>query len=119
MKMVSLPTIPDPEIVITGGEECPNQIKDDFFASILSFLEYDENKAVHFTRREDRVLSVFDPVSPMQTNDWITMLIVQDVLVASVVYRRNDFNYVCVSYAHYLTERVIERTRWHERKEEE
>lgn len=110
---MELPTVPPSVTVNTGDEEYPNQIKEDFFASILSFLGYDDHSSAHFTDREDRVLSIYDQISPIHTDDRITILTARHILVASVIYWRDSANYVCVVYAHYLNERVIERARWH------
>lgn len=109
---MDLPTVPPSVTVNTGDEEYPNQIKEDFFVSVLSYLGYDDHSAACFTQREDRVLSIYDQISPIHTSDRITMLTANDILVASVIYWRNPANYVCVVYAHYLNDRVIERARF-------
>lgn len=112
MNKLSLPTVPPPITVITGEEDGPNRVKEDFFVSILSFLGYGERETAIFTERKNRILSVYDPISPRHSDDVISMLIVRGVLVASVIYWRNNFNNVCVVYAHYLNGDVIKRTRW-------
>jgi hypothetical protein len=108
----ALPDVPPPVIVNTGNEDNSNQEVQKFFESILSYLGYDGRSAVCFAQEEDYGLTNFGPEEPMRTDNKITLLIVQDILVASVIYRRSQFNLVQIVCAHYLSDQVIERVRF-------
>lgn len=112
MAKTKIPIIPPAVTVNTGDESGPRRIAEEFFDSILSFLEYDERAAACFTCREDRALTIFGPDQPIQTDDMIRMLVVKDILAASVIFRRDELNYVRVAYAHYLDLDVIKRIKW-------
>ena len=118
MEHLLLPTIPNTTTVITGDEEIPRLVAEEFFNAIISFLGYDdERKTECFTKKIYQNLVDFGPQQPIRTNDQVMMLVVRGILVASVFFWRNEFNNVQVCYAHYLDEGVIECTRWHESEE--
>ena len=107
-----LPKVPPPVNANTGEEERLREISDDFFMSVLGYLDYTDRAIACFVRSEERILTDFTPTQPIPTADSIRLLIVKDVPVASSIHWRNQGNYILAVYAHYLAPEVIEKVRW-------
>lgn len=109
-----LPNTPERVVVNTGEEGEVQATIDSFFDNILAFLGYDQKAAASFTRIEYLPLAHHGPFAYL-TDDYVVRLVVQDVLAAMVMSRRNVSNFVEFSFAHFLCQSTVDRTRWEPR----
>lgn len=105
-------------IVNTGDTETVENEINRFFDSVLDTLGFDDKARTAFVERDSFVLHRTDKHGSMlPTDNRITLLIARGVVVASILERRNDFNFIEVAGASYLTpesvrglgERIVNR----------
>lgn len=109
-KVEGLPEPFEPFTVITGEEVMIQEKIDLFFRGILDFLGYDERARKAFVNIEIRNLA-FNGPQVRASDDMIHWLIIGNYCVASVINRRDEFNYVEVLSACYLTPERVKRLR--------
>ena len=80
-----------------------------FFDQMLGFIGYNARSRDVVSRTEQYNLNLVG--GRPHEDQFITMLIVEDELVASVLARRNDNNYWQVASSHYLTPKILEKVR--------
>ena len=74
-----------------------------FFGEIIDYLGYGQAATLAFARVKSYELRT--PTT--ETDDRITLLIIRDRLTAAVCKLRTDFNFVEVSFAHYLSPELV------------
>lgn len=112
MGLEGLPETPARFTVITGEEERVEQTIESFFGGILDFLGYNHRARTAFVKIEAYTLGVEHPGHLQPTDDRITLLIARDITLASVLARRNEFNWIEVLSACYLTSNeMVDRLR--------
>jgi len=119
----SLPTVPDSMIFITGEEGPGLDAIECFFVEVVEFLGYPEAAIGSIIRIDERQMFPSNWVEYVKKNpthidsmtmniiDYVKMLVVGDVIVASAIYWRDVHNYVQLSFALYLCESNIERAK--------
>lgn len=106
-----LPKAPEPFIIITGKDDVIQQKIDSFFQQIVDFLGYSGRAAKAFIERKTQTLGIEEPTCFRPSDDRITLLLVYDHAVASVLERRNNNNYIEVLSACYLTPERVKHLR--------
>jgi hypothetical protein len=108
------PRLPQPIVVAPEDVHVIEAAKDAFFAAILQYLGYvDASAQASFAEVVVKEMVRRDPGGAIiQSDDYLTMLFVQDVLVAMVINRRNDGNYCEVGFARFLTSRIVSQIRF-------
>lgn len=108
----NFPKAPDQYTIITGEDTLIAEGANRFFDEILSFLRYNERAISAFTERQQWYLTIYQNQLPrLSEESYIRMLIVRDLVTASVLVVRNGNNWCQVSSAHYLTPNIIKRLR--------
>jgi len=104
------PTVPDLFTVATGERGIVEDSIESFFDEILDYLEWSQEARKYFANRYSMELYRSNPTDTraVPSNDRITLLVLQDIAVASVLERRDDRNEVQVASACYLTPRVVD-----------
>jgi len=83
--------IPNPIVVNTGGQGTVTNTIDDFFVETINYVkEQYEVEGLYFEIKSRRL----EQQSLQVTNDRITYLCYQDIILASVFETRTEFNYV-------------------------
>ena len=112
MSVEGFPRPPDRFIVNTGEGQVIEEEKIRFFEAVLDFVGYDLSAKEAFAEILPMVLHRYDSRGQVRpTDDSISLLIMKGRLAASLVERRNDFNYVEVSFACYLTPELVSQLR--------
>ena len=104
------PTVPDLFTVATGEQGIVEDTINTFFDEILDYLRWRQDARKHFAYRYSMELYRSSPTDTrtVPSNDRITLLVLQDITVASVLERRDDRNEVQVASACYLTPSIVE-----------
>lgn len=100
--------VPEQFTVTTGEEPIIQKKRELFFLDVLVLLCYNESAIKAFVERRIQVLGIEGPPGFRPSDDILHLLIVRDSMVASVLERRDDFNRIEASFAHYLTREKIE-----------
>jgi hypothetical protein len=99
-----LPKPRDKFVVNTGDTETVEKEINRFFSTVLDTLGFDQKATEAFAERDSFTLHRTDSEgNPYPIDDRITLLIVRGRVVASILERRDDLNYVEVAGASYLT----------------
>jgi len=110
MSAERFPTAPDLFTVPTGEGEIIEVRIESFFDEILDYLGWSQEARKHFANRYS--MELYSP-SPTDTrsipsNDRVTLLVLLDFTVASVLERRDDRNEIQVVSACYLNPGMFE-----------
>lgn len=97
------PNPPEVYTINTGEEVDIEERKDRFFDEVINFIGYDLRARRTFCEVQAKELGT--------SNELANLLIVRDILVASVIARRDDLNFWQVASAHYLTEDIMTQLR--------
>lgn len=117
-----LPKTPDQITLTTGAEEMEKvyEVRDSFFMQIRDYLGMPERSRLAFSQITTRGLSLedfekkafFNAAEKVPLSDqYVSVLTVNDIAVASCLFLRDPFNYHQVSFAHYLTEETEQKVR--------
>jgi hypothetical protein len=101
--------IPESFIITTGEDEYINEKTNHFFESVLDVLSYNLAARKAFVEQRTQTLGIEEPNGFRPSDNKITLLIARDLTIASVLERRDDLNYIEVSFAHYLNKHRVER----------
>lgn len=108
MSAERVPKIPALFTVNTGEGERIQEVIEEFFGNVLDYLEYSPRARRNFATIESMVLQRLDSQNrSFPTDDLITLLIVKDFVVASVVEKRDERNFIQVVSACYLTPETV------------
>jgi hypothetical protein len=109
---LELPKVPELYTVTTGYDDLIENRANEFFNSILDYLQYNERAREVFVKIEGfHIVRHLDTTMFTGSDEYIRLLDVRDLRIASVMSTRDDFNYCQVASAHYLTPALIERLR--------
>ena len=100
------PVVPDYFNITTGYDGLIAERAEEFFDSILDWLGFTERARRVFVERQPYHLQKVGSDAPGE-EQYVYLLVVGDVLAASVIVRRSDSNNCHVGFASYLTPRWI------------
>lgn len=98
------PESPEQTRRITGEESQINDHIEKFFETVLDFVGFKQRAREAFCTREAFELQRNGVVS----DDVLELLIARDILVASVLKRRSEYNMVEASFAQYLNPETLD-----------
>ncbi len=94
--------VPEPMLVSTGDQGIIGQAMNSFFDSIVPSLGLDVRTLTADVEIISHVLHKYDSHEQVRpTDDRLTILVVQDRVVASVLERRTEFNHIQVLFSRY------------------
>lgn len=115
----SRPDLPEPFVTSPDHVSEVEDFKEEFFQSVLEHLGYGfDSKESERARNvycsiEYYTLHQYDSLEPVRpTDSKLVLLRVRERVVASVLQWRDDYNYIQVEPALYLTEEVTEQVRF-------
>ena len=112
MTLEGYPNPPDKFVVITGEEHFIEGKKNNFFEAVLDYVGYDQRARESFAEILPMVLHRYDNHGQVRpTDNRVTLLLIRDRMVASVIERRNDANWVEVAFACYLKPEIVGKLR--------
>ena len=112
MTLEGYPNPPDQFAVITGEEHFIEEEKNNFFEAVLDYVGYDQKARESFAEILPMILHRYDNHGQVRpTDDRVTLLIIRDRVVASVLERRNDANWVEAAFACYLKPEIVGKLR--------
>ena len=110
MSAERFPTAPELFTVPTGEGGIIEDTIESFFDEILDYLGWGQEARTHFANRYSMELHSSGPTEAksIPSNDRVTLLVLRDFTVASVLERRDDRNEIQVVSACYLNPGMVE-----------
>lgn len=107
----TLPEVPHP-IICVIDEETPHLILDEFFSSVLTYLGYPAELFRHAGQLKYRQFADSSSGLAELKKEWIVMLMVCDIMVASVIFEQIATDRVRVVYSHHLDGETVHFAQW-------
>lgn len=99
--------VPTQIVANTGEDQSVFEAIDRFFLDVETYLDLDDFSKQIGVNRESRSIGL-EIAMHQPSADALTTLVINDVLAASVILRRNSWNWVEASFASYLDDKVVQ-----------